>query len=189
MKLRQFLQIQALVLLTIVLTFLLLAVAPRFFGFSSFIVYSGSMEPAIHKGSIAIGKPVPAESLKVGDIVAFQTTTGRAPTMHRIVEIERRDGMYVVTTKGDANATNDPDPIVVHQDGSKIIYALPYVGYLLEAPRSLLGPRLTFILPTLGLGLIVLWSIWSPVILKPRGKDSEADGDPRETFGPAQEAG
>lgn len=175
MKLRQFIQIQALVLLTIVLTFLLLAVGPRFFGFSSFIVYSGSMEPAIHKGAIAIGKPVEAQSLKVGDIVAFKTTTGHAPTVHRIVQIDTHDGLYIVTTKGDANSTVDPDPIVVREAGSKIIYTLPYVGYLLEMPRSLLGPRLTFVLPTLGLGLIVLWSIWSPVVLKPRRKDAASE--------------
>ena len=188
MKLRQLLQIQALVLLTIMLTFLLLAVGPRFFGFSSFTVYSGSMEPSIKKGAIAIGKPTAPEDLKVGDVVAFKTATGDAPTMHRIVEIANHNGSYIVTTKGDANQTNDPDAIVVRQHGSKIVYTLPYIGYLLEAPRAFLGPRLTFILPTMILGLLVLWEIWSPLILKRRG-ETETNGQVPEGLNPAREAG
>jgi signal peptidase len=182
------LQIQLLVLLTILLAFLLLAIGPRFFGFSSFTVYSGSMEPAIKKGAIAIGKPTAAEDLKVGDVVAFKTATGDAPTMHRIVEIERVNGLYVVTTKGDANEHNDPDAIVIGQYGSKIIYSLPYIGYVLEAPRALLGPKLTFVLPTLILGAIVLWEIWSPLILKSRrgGPESAAR---QEGLTPAHKAG
>jgi signal peptidase len=188
MKLRHFFQIQALVLLTVVLTFLVLALGPRFLGFSSFIVYSGSMEPAIKKGGIAIGKPTAPEDLKAGDIVAFKTATGEAPTVHRIVEIENHNGLFVVTTRGDANETNDADPIVVRQDGSKIIYSLPYVGYVLEAPRAFLGPRLTFILPTMILGLIVLWDIWSPMILKPNRRESEPSEQTPEGLTPAQGA-
>jgi signal peptidase len=158
MKLRQILQIQVLALLFIVLAFLLLAIGP-----------------AIKKGAIAIGKPTAPEDLKVGDVVAFKTATGDAPTMHRIVEIERHNGAYIVTTKGDANQSNDPDAIVVRQYGSKIIYSLPYIGYILEAPRALLGPRLTFVLPTMILGVLVLWEIWSPLLLKSRRKGQEAD--------------
>jgi signal peptidase len=189
MKLKQALQIQALVLLTIMLTLLLLAVGPRFLGFSSFIVYSGSMEPAIKKGAIAIGKPVPPDDLEVGDIVAFKTATAEAPTVHRIVGIERSNGLYIVTTKGDANETDDPDPIIVRQYGSKIVYTLPYVGYVLEAPRAFLGPRLTFVLPTMILGLIVLWEIWSPLVLKSRGRRSTTPDAGPEGLTPAQGAG
>jgi signal peptidase len=166
MKLKHFLQIQAIALLSIILSLLLLSIGPRFIGLSSFIIYSGSMEPKIHKGSIAIGKPTTAADLKVGDVVAFQTRTSTAPTIHRIYAIQKEAGQLLVTTKGDANESVDPNVIVVREGGSRIVYSIPYVGYLVELPRTYLGPRVAFMLPAMGLGLMLLWSIWSPVVLK-----------------------
>jgi signal peptidase len=166
MKLKHFLQIQAIALLSITLSMLLLSIGPRFIGFSSFVIYSGSMEPGIHKGSIAIGKPVQPADLRVGDVVAFKTRTGAAPTVHRIHEIKQEAGQVLVTTKGDANATVDPDVVVVTSGGARIVYSIPYVGYLVELPRTVLGPRVAFMLPAFALGAMLLWSIWSPVVFK-----------------------
>jgi len=166
MKLKHLLQIQAIALLSVILSLLLLSIGPRFIGFSSFVIYSGSMEPKIHKGSIAIGKPASPADLKVGDVVAFKTRTGVAPTIHRIYAIEEQAGQLLVTTKGDANENVDADVIVVSEGGARIVYSIPYVGYLVELPRTYLGPRVAFMLPAMGLGLMLLWSIWSPVVLK-----------------------
>ena len=174
MKLRHLLQFQAIALLAVILSMLLLALGPRFFGFSSFVIYSGSMEPKLHKGSIAIGKPVSANALKVGDIVAFKTHGGFAPTIHRIAAIEEEAGQLLVTTKGDANEQPDPERIVVRNGGSRIVYSIPYVGYWIEFPRTVFGGRIAFMLPPMVLGVMLLWSIWSPVVLKKHETAHEA---------------
>ncbi len=162
MKLRHCLQLPAIALLAVILSMLLLAIGPRFVGFSSFVVTGGSMEPSIHRGAMAIGKRVSPESLAVGDVVVFNTRTGSTPTIHRIVAIEAADGAWRITMKGDANDFADPQPLVVQQEGSKIVYSVPYVGYLIELPRMLLGARVAFLLPPLALGSMLLWSIWKP---------------------------
>ena len=162
MKPRAILQLGAIAILGVVGSLVLVAVGPRFVGFSSFVVTGGSMEPSIQKGAIAIGKPVSPASLAAGDVVVFKTRTGSAPTIHRIVAIEAIDGAWSITTKGDANDLADPQPLVVRQEGSRIVYSVPYAGYLLELPRTVLSPRMAFILPALALGVLTLWSIWKP---------------------------
>src|ERR1035437_10814100 len=62
-------------------------------------VLSGSMEPAIHTGSVVIIKP--ESSYKVGDIITFgQNTKTDIPTTHLIAEMKAVEGSIVYKTKG-----------------------------------------------------------------------------------------
>ena len=71
------------------------------------IVKSGSMEPAIHTGSVVIVKP--ESSYGIGDVITFGADTkAKIPTTHRIVSIREENGTTYFATKGDAN--EDPDP-------------------------------------------------------------------------------
>ena len=70
-----------------------LAVVPMVLGLRSFVIMSGSMEPTISTGSIAITRSVPAPSLRVGDVIAFSPHADSVmPTIHRIIKIEDRQG-------------------------------------------------------------------------------------------------
>lgn len=69
------------------------------FGYSFFNVATGSMEPAISQNDIIIVKKT--DDYVVGDIVTFEKD-GEYIT-HRIIDIAND----IVTTKGDANNTND----------------------------------------------------------------------------------
>ena len=80
---------------------------PTIFGFKPFIVLSGSMEPTIMTGDIAIIKDIKPEELKVGDIIAFRS--GKSVITHRIIEINNEEEELI--TKGDNNNTEDRYPV------------------------------------------------------------------------------
>lgn len=70
-----------------------------------FTVQSGSMEPAIHTGSLIFVKPLADYS--VGDIVTKKTDDPKMTVTHRIVSKEEVDGQVAFETKGDANDSSD----------------------------------------------------------------------------------
>ena len=72
-------------------------------GFRTYSILSGSMEPEINTGDLAIVKSVDAEDVKVGDIITFKYE-GKVVT-HRVVE-KNEEGFI---TKGDNNNTNDTE--------------------------------------------------------------------------------
>ena len=69
------------------------------FGFGASFVLSGSMEPEISTDDLVFVKR--ADELHVGDVVLYNT--GGSCVLHRITKI---DG-DIITTKGDANNTED----------------------------------------------------------------------------------
>lgn len=72
---------------------------PMPFGFGASLVLSGSMEPEISTDDLVLIKKT--SELHVGDVVLYNT--GRSNVLHRITKI---DG-DIITTKGDANNTED----------------------------------------------------------------------------------
>ncbi len=138
---------------------LLLAVAvPKFFGYDSFVIYSGSMEPTVKVGSLLVTKPVAAENLQVGDVIVFRHPENPDTTItHRIAGIREENGERIFTTKGDASA--NPDPREVHLQGQvgKMAYTIPYLGYLVDFIKTKEGALIFLVAPALGLGLMHLW--------------------------------
>src|SRR5579885_3669842 len=121
--------------------------APTVFGYRTYVVLSGSMEPAIHTGAVVVAQPVPPTSLKVGDVIVYNRSDADERITHRIVDIKDADaGRPTFTTKGDANGA--PDPWTVQyptNTAGKVVFSVPYVGYLdaaLESPQG----RLAFII-------------------------------------------
>lgn len=107
-----------------------LASLPTFLGLRSFVILSGSMEPTISTGSIAIARPVPSDSLQVGDVIAFQSQSAAGlPTVHRIIDIQDRQGTRHYTTRGDANTGEDAE-FTMPPTALRVIGAIPFVGYL-----------------------------------------------------------
>jgi len=112
------------------------------------IVQSGSMEPAIHTGSLVILRP--EESYEVGDIVTFgRDDKDHVPVTHRIVEKETGDGAVTYTTKGDANEDPDPNTLRKNEVIGKVLFSLPYVGYLLDFAKTPIGFGLLIGIPAL----------------------------------------
>lgn len=90
------------------------------------VIASDSMVPTLKRGDVVLIRAVPPESVKPGDVIAFNkvVTTIRKPseekswpiTVHRVLGVyEGWDGRLYFRTKGDANRS--PDPWYVPQDG------------------------------------------------------------------------
>ena len=104
-------------------------------GIEPFVVKSGSMEPAIHTGSLCfINKHVSYEELKENDIIAFTAKTGDKVT-HRVVKITS-EGME---TKGDANEETDGITTTRANLIGKNIFSIPKIGYAVTALQTTRG--------------------------------------------------
>jgi len=89
---------------------------PTFFGIAPLIVESGSMEDEILINDLIFVKQVDPDTLKVGDVVAFQPPTrGKKVITHRIIAISMESGRKQFTTKGDANNVADQEPVETYQ--------------------------------------------------------------------------
>jgi signal peptidase len=101
-------------------------------GYKPAAVYSGSMEPSIRVGAIAVDKPVSSGSVRVGDVITFRDpyVAGRIVT-HRVVRILHTRRGLAYRTKGDANPTRDPWTIELPARVGRVAFDVPYVGYVL----------------------------------------------------------
>ena len=103
-------------------------VVPRYFGYSSYIVASGSMEPAIPTGSVVYSRHVDPADLEAGDIIVFANEARRKePITHRVVNNNRLTGTLI--TKGDANSHYDVDPVLYSKVLGRVDRYVPYIGY------------------------------------------------------------
>lgn len=86
---------------------------PSFGGFVPMIVLTDSMYPEIHSGDLIIGKTTEAESIKTGDVIAYFDPQGSGDTVvvHRVTEVKNENGELSFITKGDANNTEDAEPV------------------------------------------------------------------------------
>ncbi len=66
-----------------------------------YIVTSGSMEPLVKSGSLALTKHINSSALKIGDIVAFTSPSNpRETILHRIFAIKSNSPLLFSTIPG-----------------------------------------------------------------------------------------
>ena len=94
------------------------------------------MTPTLPVGSLVIVKEIDASGIKVSDIITFKGSSGTAVT-HRVVEVPKDKKSF--TTRGDANNTNDPLPVVSENLIGKVVIHIPFIGYLLQFLKSKYG--------------------------------------------------
>lgn len=107
---------------------------PDFFGYKSFVIVSGSMEPTIKKGDAIFVKQVPEEEIKNNDIISF--TIGNTNVTHRIIEITEEKGIKKYTTKGDNNNTEDKEKITYQQIEGKYQLKINQFGIVTQILKS-----------------------------------------------------
>lgn len=114
---------------------LALVVVPKAAGAVPLTVLAGSMSGTFEPGSVVVVRPVPVETLRIGDVVTFQERSGD-PTLvtHRIVSIALAgDGTRRFVTQGDANGAPDPEPVLEAQVRGRVWYAVPLAGHVATA--------------------------------------------------------
>ncbi|WP_244857956.1 signal peptidase I [Agromyces archimandritae] len=98
-------------------------------GIRPVVVVSGSMEPTLPVGSVALIQPVSYDDVAVGDIVTVQRPRGLGLVTHRVIEKTTVDGAPALELQGDANAVPDPEPYVVDEI-SRTVFHIPGLGHL-----------------------------------------------------------
>lgn len=114
------------VILAVAYAFLLLA------GYKPVAVYSGSMQPTIPVGALALDRAISAQDVRVGDVITFSDpyVKGRLVT-HRVIDIIQTPNGLAYRTKGDANARRDPWTIRLEGDVGRLSGSVPLAGYVL----------------------------------------------------------
>lgn len=135
---------------------------PSVFGYSMLIIASPSMTGAIEAGDAIIIKK--SDSYAVGDMITYFPADESFSVTHRIVRMEG-DKFY---TKGDANQSEDPDPVLIEQIAGKVAVKLDKVGYFigwLKSPAGII----------IAAAFIVLLILIIVIEDKRRGKTDSAD--------------
>ena len=111
---------------------------PRFFGVRIYSVISGSMEPAIPTGSLLYITEAQPEEIKEEEVIAFYGVKDSASIItHRVVENRVVMGEFI--TKGDANQTQDMNPVPYDNFIGKVVCTIPKAGKAAELFTSLEG--------------------------------------------------
>jgi len=118
---------------------------PGFLGYKPFIVLSGSMEPNIMTGDIAIIKEYDTKQLKENDVIAFRM--GNSVITHRILEITEDNGETVFITKGDNNNIQDKYPVQAEQVEGIFLARIPKLGDLAMFLQTTVGTILCIAIP------------------------------------------
>ena len=119
----------------------------NYFGYTTFNITSGSMEPTIHIDDYVFVK-LDKNNIKEGDIITFKNKD--AIITHRIVKIEKN----TITTKGDNNNDND-EPIKRKQIIGKVVHiGREYGIYLkvIKTPQEFITFFISIILMDIALG-------------------------------------
>jgi len=136
------------VIIILIAGLLLSSLIPMPGNFKVKVVKSGSMEPFIKTGGIVV--IAPSSDYKVGDVITFgKDTKTQIPTTHRIVQIDGTGDNRIFTTKGDANDAPDPTTTRFSDIEGKLLFTVPYLGYILDFAKRPIGFALLVGVPAL----------------------------------------
>lgn len=139
------------VLFVFLLPFLTFFLFQNFGAIDSFIVRSGSMEPAIETGSITFTKPKNPDTIEEGDIITFRKDKNTQRfTTHRVIDIQQSDsGDLSFKTKGDNNESPDAGRVEEDDIVGENILSVPFIGYLINWSSSLIGLTVLIFIPAI----------------------------------------
>ena len=132
-------------LLTAVILFCLPLTIPRLFGIHIYSVISGSMEPVVPVGSLIYVSETKPQEISEGDMIAFYGARDSSSIItHRVVEQRVPEEEFI--TKGDANRTEDMNPVPYENYIGKVICLFPGIGKAAEMLSDYRSKILTGIL-------------------------------------------
>lgn len=126
-------------------------------GYSLIMFKTGSMSPTIPTGSVALVREIPAAEAQVGDVLTVDRP-GKLPVTHRVTSVAPADGdpsERVITLKGDANQTEDPEPY-------RIAHARIVVGSVPGLATVIVWFGSPWIMGgvTVAAAVLVTWAFW-----------------------------
>lgn len=152
-------------MIVIVVLLCSLLILPKAFGYETYHVLTGSMEPELPIGSLIYVQGGEPEDVQEQDIIAFYgSEEGTGIITHRVLKNNIVSGTF--QTKGDANERQDPTPVPYMNYIGKVAYSVPKMGALMTAMTTLHG-RIAAI-------SVVLLGVLLSMIDFPKEKDTES---------------
>jgi signal peptidase I len=166
-------------LVAIVAPFVVYAVPQVVGAEQSFVVLSGSMEPAMSPGDVVVVSDHnsgvglagalatvglvdgPGSDIERGDVVTFRTSGSEPPTTHRVVEVVETETGEAYRTKGDANEDPDQSLVRPQQIVGEVVFVLPYVGFVVRFADTTAGFAALVVAPFGLLALSELYAVFS----------------------------
>lgn len=121
---------------------------PTLGGYQMYIVLGGSMSPTFEAGSLAFVEPTDARNIVEGDIITY-VSKGDSFTTHRVMEVNHFGDELAFTTRGDANLVNDSSLVYPENLVGRVVYAMPYAGFLMDFGQTPAGLLSLIIAPGL----------------------------------------
>lgn len=157
------------ILNTIIMVALLLIAAvlivPNLMGYKNMAVLSGSMEPGIPVGSVVMVKETDPAGLQPGDIITYRLSENTLVT-HRVQSIDTEK--QEIITKGDANNTEDANPVTYAQVVGLMKMHLPLLGYISIYIKSPIG-----IAVICGIVIVLILLNFLPSVFGPDNKEEQ----------------
>lgn len=163
--------------------------------YQMFTVLSGSMEPTLNVGGVIIVEKVDPMTLQEGDIITFisnDTSLSGQVVSHRIIQVVDNNNGRMFITKGDANEDRDDAAAVPANVIGRVIFHIPYLGYLLNFMKTRNGFFVLLLLPCMIILFIesisLLKNFWAYQDEKKALKEGKAEGSSDEQAPNEQEA-
>lgn len=127
----------------------------------SYVVLTGSMEPAISPGDAVVVDGVDPATIAAGDVITYQRSAANdIPTTHRVLDVVNGDAGLAFVTKGDANEDADAGVVTADRVVGKVVLTIPLIGYVVQFVNSPLGFVALVVVP---FGLLLLTEVWSVI--------------------------
>ncbi len=109
---------------------LILFILLHLLGFKSVVVLTDSMEPMISPFSLVIVSP--ESDIRIGDVILYEVEFSKKKykVLHRVIDIKEKKGQIVYITKGDNRRYADAWYVSRENIIGKLLFSLPYVGYV-----------------------------------------------------------
>lgn len=124
-------------------------------------VRSGSMSPALERGSLIVAGAVSEDEIALGDIVIFRNETMTDSLIcHRIIGWTLNSPL-LLDTKGDANPFADPEPVRAEDVVAKVAWDVPVLGFAAIFIKTPVGFIVSVIVPGLIIAAMCVSTLYS----------------------------
>ncbi len=162
-KLKKLWSISSTVLVVLFVLCAVFLMGSRLMGYQVYTVLSGSMRPAFNEGDLLYVEPVKPSQVQVNDPITFVLNEKLVVATHRVVRIDQQKQCFY--TKGDANGTEDTEPVHFNNLIGIPRFSIPLLGYVSNFVQN---PPGTYI--TVAVGLVLIGAVFLPDLL-PKKKD------------------
>ena len=142
-----------------------------FFGYSGFVVLTGSMQQVIPEGALVLVRETDPGAIRAGDIITYKRSDNKIIT-HRVMDIYEDfegSGAKGFQTRGDSNPAPDKEIVGAPAVFGVATHAVPKLGFALMYVSENIG-LVCLVLGGLAISAVLL-SIFFPGAGKTRRKD------------------